>query len=126
MCAVPGGALSASTLNSFARSSQALRRRETIAVSFAGEAFDLPRPNLLGAILIKAAASATANRAKDHRDLAHLGAKVRDPLALRGDLRPRERRLLAGRLEQRSVQAELAAAGHDAATKLRLLIATSG
>jgi hypothetical protein len=103
--------------------SQAIKRRELVDVSFRGEAFLLPRPNLLGAILIKAAASKHARRPKDHRDLAHLVAKVEDPITLRSDLRSHERRLLADRLAQRLVAAELAAIGRDAATKLRLLAA---
>jgi hypothetical protein len=103
--------------------SQAIKRRELVDVSFRGEAFLLPRPNLLGAILIKAAASKHARRPKDHRDLAHLVAKVEDPMTLRSDLRSHERRLLADRLAQRLVAAELAAIGRDAATKLRLLAA---
>jgi hypothetical protein len=103
--------------------SQAVKRREVVEVSFRDEAFGLPRPNLLGAILIKAASSKHARRQKDHRDLAHLVAKVDDPIALRAGLRSHERRLLADRLAQRLVAAELAAIGRDAATKLRLLAA---
>jgi hypothetical protein len=103
--------------------SQAVKRREAVEVSFRGEAFVFPRPNLLGAILIKAAASKHARRPKDHRDLAHLAAKVDDPIALRIDLRSHERRLLANRLAERLASAELAATGRDAATKLRLLAA---
>jgi hypothetical protein len=101
--------------------SQAVKRREVVVASFQGATFGLPRPNLLGAIMLKAAASATASRPKDHRDLAHLVAKADDLLALRQQLRPSERRLLASRLEQRPVLAELAIIGHDAVTKLRLL-----
>ena len=52
--------------------SQAVKRRESVEVSFRGDAFMLPRPNLLGAVVVKAAASLHANRPKDHRDLAHL------------------------------------------------------
>jgi hypothetical protein len=104
--------------------SQAIKRREVVEVSFQGETFLLPRPNLLGAILIKAAASQHARRPKDHRDLAHLIAKVDDPIALRVDLHAHERRLLANRLTERLVTAELAAVGRDATTKLRLLAAS--
>ncbi len=101
--------------------SQAVKRREAVEVSFRGDAFMLPRPNLLGAVVVKAAASLHANRPKDHRDLAHLVANVDDPITLRTDLRPHERQLLAGRLENRLVRAELASIGNDAATRLRLL-----
>lgn len=101
--------------------SQAMKRREAVDVSFRGTVFRLPRPNLLGAILVKAAASRHANRPKDHRDLAHLVAKVDDPIALRRGIEAHERRLLAERLTHRLVSAELAAIGRDAATKLRLL-----
>ena len=81
----------------------------------------LPRPNLLGAVIVKAAASLHANRPKDRRDLAHLVANVDDPITLRADLRPHERHLLAGRLANRLVSAELASIGNDAETRLRLL-----
>jgi hypothetical protein len=101
--------------------SQAVKRRETVEVSFRGDTFALPRPNLLGAIMVKAAASRHANRPKDHRDLAHLLANVEDPIALRIDLKARERQLLAERLEHRLVRAELASIGNDAETRLRLL-----
>jgi hypothetical protein len=101
--------------------SQAVKRREEVEVSFRGDRFMLPRPNLLGAIMVKASASLKANRPKDHRDFAHLVANVDDPIALRNDLRAHERKLLAGRFEHRLVRAELASIGHDAQTRLRLL-----
>jgi hypothetical protein len=94
-----------------------------VQVSFRGDAFLLPRPNLLGAIMIKAAASRHANRPKDHRDLAHLIAKVDDPIAVRNDLRGHERRLLADRLAHRLVAAELAEIGRNATAKIALLAA---
>lgn len=101
--------------------SQAVKRREMVEVSFRHDVFTLPRPNLLGAIVLKAAASRHANRSKDHRDLAHLVAKLDDPTGLRPQLTPPERHLLAERLRHRLVSAELAAIGRDATTKLRLL-----
>lgn len=101
--------------------SQAVKRREAVEVSFRGDTFLLPRPNLLGAILVKAAASRHANRPKDHRDLAHLIAKVDDPIELRQELASHERRLLGERLNHRLVSAELASIGRDAAAKMRLL-----
>lgn len=82
-----------------------MKRREAVEVSFRGDAFMLPRPNLL--------------------DLVHLVANVDDPITLRADLRPHERQLLAGRLANRLVRAELAAFGNDAATRLRLLAEAS-
>ena len=105
--------------------SQAVKRRETVEVSFRADTFMLPRPNLLGAILVKAAASRHANRSKDHRDLAHLVANVENPVGLRTELKAQERRLLAERLEHRLVRAELAAIGNDAVTRLRLLASST-
>jgi hypothetical protein len=101
--------------------SQAIKRREVVAASFRGREFQLPRPNLLGATILKAAASASANRPKDHRDFAHLVAKIADPMSLRSQLSSSERRLLAGRLANRSVAAQLAIAGDDAPARLRVL-----
>ena len=101
--------------------SQAVKRRETVQVSFKGDTFPLPRPNLLGAIMVKAAASRHANRPKDHRDFAHLVANVEDPIAVRVGIKTPERQLLAERLEHRLVRAELASIGNDAETRLRLL-----
>ncbi len=101
--------------------SQAIKRREVVTASFRGREFLLPRPNLLGATILKAAASATANRPKDHRDFAHLVAKIADPMSLRSELSGPERRLLTSRLDNRSVTAQLGIAGNDAAARLRIL-----
>ncbi len=80
--------------------SQALRRTETVLVSLDGApAVALRRPNLLGAILIKACAVATKRRgrfASDRQDLIRLLSLAEDPraLAAEGDLRRGERKWL--------------------------------
>lgn len=101
--------------------SQAIKRREVVSASFRDREFPLPRPNLLGATILKAAASASADRPKDHRDFAHLVAKIADPMSLRSQLSGSERRLLAGRLSNQSVVAQLAIVDNDAAARLRIL-----
>ncbi len=80
--------------------SQALRRTETVLVSLDGApAVALRRPNLLGAILIKACAVATKRRgrfASDRQDLIRLLSLAEDPraLAAEGDLRRGARKWL--------------------------------
>lgn len=73
--------------------SQALRRTEhgPVAVADLGTS-ELPRPDLLGAILLKARAVDVAdNPAKHRRDLAFLLSLVGDPSALRAELSSAER-----------------------------------
>ena len=80
--------------------SQALSRAETVLVSLDGApAVALRRPNLLGAILIKACAVAVKRRGKfesDRQDLICLLSFVEDPraLAAEGGLKKGERRWL--------------------------------
>jgi hypothetical protein len=103
--------------------SQAIKRRQDVEVSFNGKHFMLPRPSLLGAIILKASVSRSAGRPKDHRDLAHLVAGLDDPVAERKRLTTGERRLLAERSKHLLVAAELEQAGRDATAKLKLLSA---
>lgn len=89
---------------------QALRRAETVTVSIAGgPPTDIRRPNLLGAILLKARALKVAReKATDHRDdLIVLLALVDDPetFAEREGLTTSERRWLREAREDLEVQA---------------------
>jgi hypothetical protein len=83
--AVPGG-------------SQALRRTEVVDVSLPGQDGRLPRPNVLGAILLKARATDVDPDPERHlADLAFLLSLVDDPFELVGDLTPKEQRYLGAR-----------------------------
>lgn len=77
---------------------QALRRSETIQVSLIGaKPVAVRRPNLLGAILIKARALQRRRGIKvesDRQDLIRLLAFVEDPRALAADLLGNERKWL--------------------------------
>lgn len=74
--------------------SQALRRAEAVLVSLdGGEPVAVRRPNLLGAILIKARVvvkKRDGKYASDRQDLIRLLAYVEDPRALRADLSRKE------------------------------------
>lgn len=80
--------------------SQALRRTEVVLVSLDGAApIAVRRPELLGAILIKARAVAKRRKdklASDRQDLIRLLGYVEDPRALAGDLAKTERAWLLG------------------------------
>ncbi|MBA3404729.1 MAG: hypothetical protein H0U13_08615 [Gemmatimonadaceae bacterium] len=83
--AVPGG-------------SQALRRTELVDVSLPGQDGRLPRPNVLGAILLKARAADVDPDPERHlADLAFLLSLVDDPFELVGELTPKEQRYLGAR-----------------------------
>jgi hypothetical protein len=74
--------------------SQALRRTEVVLVSFEGEEpVPVRRPNLLGAILIKARVVVKKRQGKyesDRQDLVRLLTYVEDPRALVGDMSRKE------------------------------------
>lgn len=78
--------------------SQALARTEFVEVSLEGVAAKIPRPNLLGAILLKARA-VEVDDSPDHQrqDLAFLLSLVEDPRTLARDLKASERRWLRRR-----------------------------
>ncbi|MBS1881779.1 MAG: hypothetical protein JSS97_02345 [Actinobacteria bacterium] len=80
--------------------SQALRRTEVVLVSLDGAApIAVRRPDLLGAILIKARVVAKRRKdklASDRQDLLRLLGYVEDPRALAGDLAKTERSWLLG------------------------------
>lgn len=82
--------------------SQALARSEAVTVRIDGHTFELQRPTLAGAILIKAR-SLLKHRDPDAQrlDLLRLLSLVPDPRAMRADLRKTERRWL------RNVEAQL-------------------
>ena len=79
-------------------STQALRRARTLRIDAGEGAMDLPVPDLLGAVVVKAAAlESVADReeqAKHRRDLVRLLRLVADPFALAAERTPGERRRL--------------------------------
>jgi hypothetical protein len=79
--------------------SQALARAETVTVKLGEHVFEIRRPTLLGAILIKAR-SLLVHRDPDaqRQDLLRLLSLVTDPRAMAASMTPAERRWL-GRAE---------------------------
>jgi hypothetical protein len=76
---------------------QALVRSERVQVLVDGESFELRRPTLLGAILIKARSLAVHRDSESQReDLLRLLSLISDPRAIAPDLRPTERKWLRG------------------------------
>jgi hypothetical protein len=75
---------------------QALLRTECVPVDIAGTVRWIPRPSLLGAIVLKAIASATDNLDPDRhrRDLAFLASLVDDPVILAAETTPKDRKRL--------------------------------
>lgn len=72
--------------------SQALARKEEVAVTIAGRQFVVRRPTLLGAILIKARSLMVHHDPETQReDLLRLLSLVHDPRALADELRKSER-----------------------------------
>jgi hypothetical protein len=106
-------------------SSQALRRTELVEVSYQGWRERIPRPDLLGAIVAKAAA-ATVDRVDPERhrtDLAFLLSLVDDPFALRANLKDHARlRAAADSLSEDSLTWNIAPRPDDARAALRILI----
>lgn len=78
----------------------ALGRSAPVAVEFAGRAIAVPRPDLLGALVVKSCAARHDSRPERHlRDLAFLYSLVSDPLGLRDELSARNRARLAAVVE---------------------------
>jgi hypothetical protein len=76
---------------------QALARAETIEVVAGGRSGEIPRPNLVGAILIKASALNLPGGAERHvTDLAFLLSLLTDPLGERSSLIAGEKKKLRG------------------------------
>jgi hypothetical protein len=73
---------------------QALSRTERVAISHEGRHGDVPRPTLLAAIIIKAAATGLPSPARHYRDLALLCSLVPDPFALAEQLTAKDRQRL--------------------------------
>ena len=91
-----------------------------VSLRDAADMLGVSRQNLLGATILKTA----ANRPKDHRDFAHLVAKIADPMSLRSELSRPERRILVSRMDNRSVTAQLGigvAGGSEQKIPLRLI-----
>lgn len=85
---------------------QALRRTELVTVRLGRRRGPLPRPNLLGAILVKARAVAVDDVPDAQRvDLALLLSFVDDPDALVAELRGQERQWLRRRSEMNTPEA---------------------
>jgi len=79
---------------------QALRRSAEAEVRLGAREGALPRPDLLGAILVKARAVEVDDLPDaQRRDVAFLLSLVPDPWAMREDLRGQERKWLARRKE---------------------------
>jgi len=79
-------------------STQALHRRELVDVTLAsGSSGPVPRPSLLGAIVLKAAATTltTGGNERHFNDLALLCSLVRDPYELADQMDKSERRWIA-------------------------------
>lgn len=102
-------------------STQALRRTEWVTVSHAGRAAAIPRPDLVGALIVKQAAArdAAGGRAPQrHRDDVHLLASLlRQSDVETADLSRNERGLLRGALNDLAMQGTAHAAA--AAARLR-------
>lgn len=73
---------------------QALARTETVIIGHEGRQGRLPRPNLLAAVVGKAAATRLPGPERHYRDLALLLCLVEDPFALADELTPKDRRRL--------------------------------
>lgn len=80
---------------------QALERRRAVAVEVNGEAFSVPIPSLLGAIIIKARVATSSGLEKHRRDLARLLALVNDVESMRQEMSSNERKYLRARSELR-------------------------
>lgn len=86
---------------------QALARSGSVEVEIRGSRGAIPRPNLIGAILLKARAVDVDDAPVSQRsDLALLLSLVGDPDIARGELAPTERRWLRRRSEMDDLNAE--------------------
>lgn len=73
---------------------QALSRTQLVTVIHEGRTGSLPRPDLLGAIIGKAAATSLPKPDRHYRDLALLLSLVEDPFTLADELKPKDRQRL--------------------------------
>jgi hypothetical protein len=73
---------------------QALFRTEHVMITHQGRSGLIPRPTLLGAIVMKAAATELPGPARHYRDLALLCSVVGDPFDLAGQLTAKDRQRL--------------------------------
>lgn len=74
--------------------SQALGRTERVVVRLGSKETEIRCPSLLGAILLKSRSIMKNDREQDREDLIRLLTCVRDPRAMRAELRASERRWL--------------------------------
>lgn len=110
--------------------SQALNRAETVTVVVGRQSFEVRRPSLLGAILIKARSLMVHSDPDAQReDLLRLLALVDDPRATAGELRKTERRWLRD-AEERLAFAAVATLDGEAVRRAelayRLLVRDTG
>jgi hypothetical protein len=73
---------------------QALSRTEHVTIVHEGRRGQVPRPTLLGAIIMKAAATGLPSPARHYRDLALLCSLVEDPFSLTAQLTSKDRQRL--------------------------------
>lgn len=73
---------------------QALSRTERVTIRHEGRKGNIPRPTLLAAIVIKAAATGLPRPARHYRDLALLCSLVADPFTLAEQLTAKDRQRL--------------------------------
>ena len=100
---------------------QALQRAETVTVTVESTTFELRRPTLLGAILIKSRALMVHDDPQTQReDLLRLLAFVDDPRSLARELRPTERKWLRTAKERLDVDGQT---GLDPDTRSRAAFA---
>lgn len=106
--------------------SQALSRAETVTVTVEEHSFELRRPTLLGAVLIKARSLMVHSDPETQReDLLRLLALIDDPREMAADLRKTERKWLSAteqRLNLSGLSSLDAATMRRAALAYRLLI----
>jgi hypothetical protein len=72
----------------------ALERTERVMITHEGRSGQIPRPTLLGAIVMKAAATELPSPARHYRDVALLCSVVGDPFDLAGQLTAKDRQRL--------------------------------
>jgi len=109
--------------------SQALTRSQTVTVTLDGRSFELRRPTLLGAVLIKARSLMVhSNPDTQREDLLQLLALVDDPRAMALEMRKSERKWLQDaedRLDLSSLSTLDAESMRRATLAFRLLLRTS-
>lgn len=75
---------------------QALQRTELLPTAYGNKTADIPRPNLLGSLIVKAVAARedTNDTTRHVRDLAFLASLADDPFTLRAQCTPKDKQRL--------------------------------